>query len=53
MVLGAGAFTVTAERGKIVNFTSVLDREGYTFIVNRPQELSRIMLFAEPFTYDV
>jgi ionotropic glutamate receptor len=53
VVIGAAAFTVTAERSQYVNFTQVLEREAYGFMVNRPEELSRVLLFAAPFSYPV
>lgn len=53
VVLGASAFTVTPERARFVNFTEVLEREAYAFMVNRPAELSRVMLFAQPFSIEV
>lgn len=52
-MLGAAAFTVTPERAQYVNFTEVLEREAYAFMVNRPAELSRVLLFAEPFSNEV
>lgn len=45
--------TVTPERAGHVNFTNVLEREAYGFMVNRPAELSRVLLFAAPFSYKV
>ncbi|CAG7834892.1 unnamed protein product [Allacma fusca] len=53
VVLGAAAFTIRPEKSKVVNFTMVLEREAYTFMVNRPSELSRVLLFAEPFSKEV
>jgi len=37
----------------VINFTEVIEREAYGFIVNRPVELSRVLLFAEPFRLEV
>jgi len=53
VVIGAAAFTVTAERSQHVDFTEVLEREAYGFMVNRPEELSRVLLFAAPFSLEV
>lgn len=51
--LGAGAFIITAERKRIINFTTPIGIEPYTFLVARPQELSRALLFLSPFAGDV
>ncbi|XP_034244940.1 ionotropic receptor 93a [Thrips palmi] len=48
--LGAGAFTVTAERKQLVNFTRAISDQPYQFMVVRPRELSRALLFMSPFT---
>ncbi|OXA47132.1 Glutamate receptor ionotropic, delta-1 [Folsomia candida] len=53
VVLAAAAFTVTPERSNYVDFTQVIERESYGFMVNRPNELSRVLLFAAPFSYPV
>lgn len=53
IVLGAAAFTVTPERAGFINFTEVIEREAYAFMVNRPAELSRVSLFADPFSIEV
>lgn len=51
--LGAGAFIITAERKRVINFTIPVGIEPYTFLVARPRELSRALLFLSPFTGDV
>ncbi|KAJ1521518.1 hypothetical protein ONE63_003181 [Megalurothrips usitatus] len=48
--LGAGAFTVTPDRKQLVNFTRTISAQSYNFMVVRPRELSRAMLFTSPFT---
>ncbi|XP_050723459.1 ionotropic receptor 93a-like [Eriocheir sinensis] len=52
VMLGVGAFTVSNKRMKVVNFTATIDLQPYTFMIARPQELSRVMLFMEPFAND-
>ncbi|XP_066943243.1 ionotropic receptor 93a-like [Macrobrachium rosenbergii] len=52
VIIGVAAFSVSAQRMKVVNFTSSIDRQPYTFMIARPKELSRVMLFMEPFTND-
>lgn len=51
--MGAGAFIVTEDRKRLINFTVPIGIEPYTFLVARPQELSRALLFLSPFTGDV
>ena len=53
VILGAAAFTVSDERLTAINFTSNIDLQPYTFMIARPKELSRVMLFMEPFATDV
>ncbi|KAK3922695.1 Ionotropic receptor 93a, partial [Frankliniella fusca] len=48
--MGAGAFTSTAERQRLVNYTRLINRQPYCMLVVRPRELSRAMLFTSPFT---
>ncbi|KAL0269534.1 UNVERIFIED_CONTAM: hypothetical protein PYX00_007235 [Menopon gallinae] len=50
--MGAGAFIVTEDRKRLINFTVPIGIEPYTFMVARPQELSRALLFLSPFTGD-
>ncbi|XP_076061279.1 ionotropic receptor 93a-like [Oratosquilla oratoria] len=52
VLLGIAAFTVSDDRLKVVNFTSTIDRQPYTFMIARPKELSRVVLFMEPFAND-
>lgn len=51
--LGAGAYIVTPERIRVVNFTIPVSVEPYTFLLARPRELSRALLFLSPFTGNV
>lgn len=51
--LGAGAYIVTPERVRTVNFTIPVSVEPYTFLIARPRELSRALLFLSPFTTNV
>ena len=53
VMMGVAAFTVSDKRMEAVNFTSAIDLQPYTFMIARPQELSRVMLFMEPFANDV
>ncbi|XP_066259282.1 ionotropic receptor 93a-like [Euwallacea similis] len=50
--MGACAFTVTEESKKIINFTNAISIQPYTFLVARPRELSRALLFISPFGGD-
>ncbi|XP_069170054.1 ionotropic receptor 93a isoform X2 [Procambarus clarkii] len=52
VVLGAAAFTVSEKRMQAVNFTTTIDRQPYAFMISRPKELSRVLLFMEPFAND-
>nr|WVD93703.1 ionotropic receptor 93a [Graphosoma rubrolineatum] len=52
VLLGAAAFTVTEKRKKSLNFTLTIRTENYAFLVARPKELSRALLFIQPFTPD-
>ena len=51
--MGAGAFTVTAERKQLINFTRPISVQPYQFLVVKPRELSRALLFTSPFTATV
>ncbi|KAJ8961600.1 hypothetical protein NQ314_005917, partial [Rhamnusium bicolor] len=53
VALGAGAFTITEENKEVINFTNAISTQTYTFLVARPKELSRALLFISPFTGDV
>ncbi|EEB18389.1 glutamate receptor delta-1 subunit precursor, putative [Pediculus humanus corporis] len=50
--LGAVAFIVSPEHKRFINFTTPIGIEPYTFLVARPQELSRALLFLSPFGGD-
>ena len=50
VMLAAAAFTTTYERMKVVNFTSAIDLHPYGFMYRRPAQLSRTLLFIDPFT---
>ncbi|XP_046658223.1 ionotropic receptor 93a [Homalodisca vitripennis] len=50
--LGACALTITENKATIVNFTEPVSIETYVFLVSRPKELSRALLFILPFTPD-
>ncbi|CAH1400392.1 unnamed protein product, partial [Nezara viridula] len=52
VMIGAAAFTETETRKKILNFTLTIRTENYAFLVARPKELSRALLFIQPFTPD-
>ncbi|RZC40297.1 glutamate receptor ionotropic, delta-2, partial [Asbolus verrucosus] len=49
---GACAFTITDDGKHFINFTSPVSTQVYTFLVSRPRELSRALLFMSPFTGD-
>ena len=51
--LAAGAFTVTAKRKALVNFTLPISIQTTTFLTARPGEVSRALIFMAPFTYGV
>lgn len=53
VLLAAAAFSVSAEREVVVNFTVPLDMQPYAFMYRRPKELSRYLLFIDPFTPSV
>ncbi|XP_042864338.1 ionotropic receptor 93a-like [Penaeus japonicus] len=52
VILGVASFSVSEQRSEVINFTSTIDRQPYTFMIARPKELSRVMLFMEPFAND-
>ena len=39
--LGAASFTISQDRQKVVKFSTPIDLQPYTFMFQRPQELSR------------
>nr|AFC91753.2 putative ionotropic receptor IR93a [Cydia pomonella] len=48
----AAAFTVLSDRNPGINYTIPVSTQSYAFIIARPRELSRAMLFLLPFTTD-
>ena len=50
VMLSAAALSVSKERLSVVNFSDTVDMQPYTFIYRRPTELSRYLLFIDPFT---
>nr|WJJ63358.1 ionotropic receptor 93a [Pachyrhinus yasumatsui] len=52
VAMGACAFTVTEGNRKLINFTNPISVQTYTFLVARPKELSRALLFISPFRTD-
>lgn len=53
MAFAAAGFTVTAERMSVINFTTSLDVQPYTFLFARPKQISRASLFIQPYTPNV
>ena len=50
VIMGACIFTVTEQSKTSVNFTTPVNVQSHTFLVSRPKELSRALLFMSPFT---
>ncbi|KAI5639496.1 ligand-gated ion channel domain-containing protein [Phthorimaea operculella] len=50
--IGAGSFTVLRDPQPGINYTIPVSTQPYSFMVARPRELSRAMLFLLPFTTD-
>ena len=50
VMLAAAPISVSLERQQVVNFTTTLDRQPYTFMYRRPGEISKSILFLIPFT---
>ena len=48
--LGAASFTISQDRQEVIKFSQPIDLQPYTFMFQRPQELSRTLLFIKPFT---
>ncbi len=48
--MGAAPFTISANRNQVVNFSTPFDLQPYTFMIRKPQELSKALLFIKPFT---
>lgn len=53
VAMAACGFTVTSKAKTLVNFTIPISTQSYSFIVARPRELSRALLFMSPFTVNV
>lgn len=49
VMFAAAGFAVSTERLQVVNFTKSIDVQPYTFMYRRPTELSRAVLFIDPF----
>ncbi|XP_013173619.1 PREDICTED: glutamate receptor ionotropic, delta-1 isoform X1 [Papilio xuthus] len=50
--LGAAAFTILPDVTSGINYTLAVSTQPYAFLIARPRELSRAMLFLLPFTAD-
>merc|ERR1712200_388624 len=50
VMLSAAAISVSKERQAAVNFSETIDMQPYTFLYRRPTELTRYLLFIDPFT---
>lgn len=48
--ISACCFTVTDKVKEKINFTMPISTQSYTFLVARPRELSRALLFMSPFS---
>ena len=48
--MAAAPMTVSADRNTAVNFSTPFDLQPYTFMIRKPQELSKALLFIKPFT---
>lgn len=53
ILLAASAFTITEDRKARINFTIPISIQPYAFLVSRPRELSRALLFMAPFASNV
>lgn len=53
VAIAACAFTITEQEKLYINFTEPVSTQTYTFLVARPRELSRALLFMSPFNKDV
>ena len=49
VMAGVGAFVISRERSQVINYTNPMDIVGYTYMYDRPKELSRALLFVRPF----
>ena len=50
VLIAAASFAVSQERQQVVNFTSSIDLQPYSFMYRRPKEISRAGIFIKPFT---
>ena len=50
VMLAAAPIPISLERQQVVNFTTTLDRQPYTFMYRRPEEISKAILIMYPFT---
>lgn len=50
--MAAAGTTINERYKRFLNFTMPISIQPYSFMVAKPRELSRIYLFAAPFTYD-
>ena len=50
VLIAAASFAVSQERQQVVNFTSSIDLQPYSFLYIRPKEISRAGIFIKPFT---
>lgn len=50
MVFAAAPFAINADALAVVNFTYPFEIQPYTLMYRRPRELSRTLLFVNPFT---
>lgn len=53
VAMAACGLTITENEKMDMNFTSAISTMTYTFLVSRPKELSRALLFMSPFSKDV
>lgn len=53
VAIAACAFTVSEQEKLYINFTEPVSTQTYTFLVARPRELSRALLFMSPFNKEV
>ncbi|XP_050089824.1 ionotropic receptor 93a-like [Anopheles aquasalis] len=52
ILLAAIGSTVTEKRKKQISFTDPISIQTYSFVISRPRELSRVLLFLSPFGSD-
>ena len=49
VMVGVAAFNINDNRSEVVKFATPMDIIGYTYMYERPKELSRALLFVRPF----